>query len=211
MALVNRIMRVNRTTTAFLLCDIQERFSSYIYQFPSLVTTAKKMNFKNIHTICKNQKVNSNKINNTIIFTYLIKHPKVKDLDIKNAKVVAEKTKFSMFVPEIENALKNHNIKSIVLFGIEAHVCILQTALDLIENNYDIHVLADGVSSMNYPEIEIALNHIQQAGGSVTSSESILFQLLNDSSDQKFKQISSLVKEYRKETSENKLMFKSNL
>ncbi|CAJ0927109.1 14671_t:CDS:2 [Entrophospora sp. SA101] len=135
----------------------------------------------------------------------------VKDLDIKNAKVVAEKTKFSMFVPEIENALKNHNIKSIVLFGIEAHVCILQTALDLIENNYDIHVLADGVSSMNYPEIEIALNHIQQAGGSVTSSESILFQLLNDSSDQKFKQISSLVKEYRKETSENKLMFKSNL
>nr|CAG8583341.1 14518_t:CDS:2 [Entrophospora candida] len=181
MALVNRIMRVNRTTTAFLLCDIQERFGSHIYQFPSLVTTAKKM------------------------------HPKVKDLDIKNAKVVAEKTKFSMFVPEIENALKNHNIKSIVLFGIEAHVCILQTALDLIENNYDIHVLADGVSSMNYPEIEIALNRIRQAGGSVTSSESILFQLLNDSSDQKFKQISSLVKEYKKETSENKLMFKSNL
>nr|CAG8483609.1 5000_t:CDS:2 [Entrophospora candida] len=171
MALVNRIMRVNRTTTAFLLCDIQERFGSHIYQFPSLVTTAKKM----------------------------------------NAKVVAEKTKFSMFVPEIENALKNHNIKSIVLFGIEAHVCILQTALDLIENNYDIHVLADGVSSMNYPEIEIALNRIRQAGGSVTSSESILFQLLNDSSDQKFKQISSLVKEYKKETSENKLMFKSNL
>ncbi|CAH1757265.1 3986_t:CDS:2 [Entrophospora sp. SA101] len=197
MALVNRIMRVNRTTTAFLLCDIQERFSSYIYQFPSLVTTAKKMisaaNILDIPLIVSEQ------------------HPKVKDLDIKNAKVVAEKTKFSMFVPEIENALKNHNIKSIVLFGIEAHVCILQTALDLIENNYDIHVLADGVSSMNYPEIEIALNHIQQAGGSVTSSESILFQLLNDSSDQKFKQISSLVKEYRKETSENKLMFKSNL
>jgi len=60
-----------------------------------------------------------------------------------------------MFLPEVEKELKG--IKSVVLFGIESHVCVLQTALDLLENNYDVHVLADGVSSMNNFEIKYAL------------------------------------------------------
>lgn len=54
---------------------------------------------------------------------------------------------------------------------------MLQTALDLLEQNYDVHVLADGVSSVNREEVPIALARIRQAGGCVTTSESAAFQL----------------------------------
>lgn len=131
------------------------------------------------------------------------------ELDLSQAKLNVPKTKFSMLVPEVEKELKD--IKSVVLFGIESHVCVLQTALDLLERNYDVHVLADGVSSMNSYEIEHALNRVRSAGGYVTTSESILFQLLGDSNNEKFRSISKLVKETKEATAGNKLFVKSNI
>ena len=62
-------------------------------------------------------------------------------------------------------------------YACQSHLCILQTAFDLLEQNYDVHVLADGVSSCNREEVPIALARIQQAGGYVTTSESAAFQL----------------------------------
>lgn len=54
---------------------------------------------------------------------------------------------------------------------------MLQTALDLLELNYNVHIIADGVSSCNKEEIPIALDRIRQAGGQITTSESAAFQL----------------------------------
>ena len=96
-------------------------------------------------------------------------------------------------IPEVKTLLRERpHITSVVLFGIEvslarslllsltsiqSHVCVLQTALDLVESGYDVHVLADGVSSCNKEEVPIALAHIRQVGGYVTTSESAAFQL----------------------------------
>ncbi|KAG0232702.1 Isochorismatase domain-containing protein 1 [Actinomortierella wolfii] len=201
MSALRNVGRVHRATTAFFLCDIQERFRSLIWQYPSVVATAQKM-------------VAAHKILDVpLIVTE--QHPKAlgataAEIDISTAKVNVPKTKFSMYIPEVQKELKG--VKSVVLFGIESHVCVLQTALDLLENNIDVHVLADGVSSMNQSEIDIALNRIKSAGGYVTTSESILFQLLGDSKDEKFKAISNLVKETKDATANNKLFtFKSNI
>lgn len=59
----------------------------------------------------------------------------------------------------------------------QSHVCVLQSCLDLLELGYNVHVLADGVSSCNREEVPIALERIRQAGGLITTSESASFQL----------------------------------
>ncbi|KAF9092070.1 Isochorismatase domain-containing protein 1 [Mortierella sp. AD031] len=200
MSALRNVGRIHQKTTAFLLCDIQEKFRSLIFQYPSVVATAQKMiaahKVLDIPLIVTEQ--NPKALGSTAT-----------ELDLSQAKVNHPKTKFSMYIPEIEKELKG--IKSVVLFGIESHVCVLQTALDLLENNYDVHVLADGVSSMNSFEIKHALNRVKSAGGYVTTSESILFQLIGDSKHEKFKSISNLVKETKEATANNKLFIKSNI
>ncbi|KAF9356032.1 Isochorismatase domain-containing protein 1 [Mortierella sp. NVP85] len=200
MSALRNVGRLHQQSTAFFLCDIQEKFRTHIFQYPSVVATAQKMiaahKILDIPLIVTEQKPESLGVT-------------AKELDLSQAKINIPKTKFSMYVPEVEKELKN--IKSVVLFGIESHVCVLQTALDLLENNYDVHVLADGVSSMNSFEIEPALNRVRSAGGYVTTSESVLFQLLGDSEHKEFKKISNLVKQTKEATAGNKLFMKSNI
>ncbi|RKO88336.1 Isochorismatase-like protein, partial [Blyttiomyces helicus] len=121
------------------------------------------------------------------------------DLQSVEAKVLP-KTKFSMYVPEIEAEMKRLQTKSVVLYGIESHVCVLQTALEILETGRHVYVLADGVSSANRAEIPIALSRLRSAGAVVTTSESILFQLLHDSNHEKFRAISGLIKEHKDRT-----------
>jgi len=110
------------------------------------------------------------------------------------------KTLFSMMIPEVAEGLTKKGIGSVVIFGIESHVCVLQTALDCIERDLDVHVVADAVSSCNAQEVPIALDRIRHAGGKVTTSESILFQLMIDSSHPQFRTVSKLVKEEKENT-----------
>ncbi|KAJ1872835.1 hypothetical protein H4R99_006396 [Coemansia sp. RSA 1722] len=135
----------------------------------------------------------------------------VSEIDITHAKIVEAKSKFSMYTPMVQEKLQELSIKSVVLYGIESHVCVLQTCLDLLENNYEVHVLADGVSSMNYPEIEIALKRMDKCGAMVVSSESVLFQLTNDAANPNFKAISALVKEFQAHSKNSKLLFKNGI
>ncbi|KAJ3032388.1 Isochorismatase domain-containing protein 1 [Rhizophlyctis rosea] len=124
----------------------------------------------------------------------------VSELDISTASVLSQKKKFSMWVPEVEQFAKDKGIKSVILFGIESHVCVTQTALDLLSQDYDVIILADGVSSANPQEIRISLQRLRAAGATVTTSDSILFQLLQDANHEKFKAISTLVKESMEQT-----------
>ncbi|KAG8911898.1 hypothetical protein FRC01_005423, partial [Tulasnella sp. 417] len=105
------------------------------------------------------------------------------------------KTKFGMIIPEVETILSQKDIQSVVLFGVESHICVVQTAIALLAGGKDVHVLADGVSSMNAEEVPIALARMRQAGASVTTSESLLYELMGDAGDPKFKTFAALMKE----------------
>ena len=88
-----------------------------------------------------------------------------------------------MLVPSVNEALEKNNIQDIIIVGIESHICVLQTTLDIVRGGkYTPYVLADGVSSCNPEEIPIALQRIRDTGKAhVTTSEAMLFQLLGES------------------------------
>ena len=86
------------------------------------------------------------------------------------------------------------NVKQLVIVGIEAHVCILQTALDFLKLGYQVHVVQDAIDSRSAVNKEIAVKRMLQQGVIVTCTESVLFELAESASSPQFKDISALVK-----------------
>jgi isochorismate hydrolase len=104
-----------------------------------------------------------------------------------------------MVTPEVDQHMKTNlsHIKSVALVGIEAHVCVLQTALDLLERQYQVFIVTDGVSSSRQADRMIALRRLEQAGCILTTSESLIFQMCETAKFARFKEISALMKEKR--------------
>jgi len=114
------------------------------------------------------------------------------------------KTKFGMLIPEVGSFLSENDIETVVLFGVESHICVLQTTMALLGLGKDVYVLADGVSSINRQEVPIALARMQSAGAQITTSESFLYELMGDASDPRFRSFAALMKE-EKESISNSL------
>lgn len=82
----------------------------------------------------------------------------------------------------------------IVLFGIETHVCVLQTALDLLAQGQKVVVVEDCVSSRRQNDKHIAIERLRHAGAVISTAESLLFEYLGKAGTDTFKAISALVK-----------------
>ena len=67
---------------------------------------------------------------------------------------------------------------SVAIVGIESHVCVLQTTLDLLKSGHQVYVISDGVSSCNKEEIPVALARMRQAGAFITTSESFVYSFV---------------------------------
>lgn len=115
--------------------------------------------------------------------------PEIKD-NLPRLQVVYEKTMFSMMTEEVKKSLamqpERHNI---ILYGIETHVCVQQTAMDALEMGYNVHVLVDGVSSQRALDRTVAIKKMSDYGVSMTTTESIIFEIMRDQQHPKFKAI----------------------
>jgi nicotinamidase-related amidase len=96
--------------------------------------------------------------------------------------------------PAIAAHLQASGKTSILVAGIEAHVCIMQTVLDLKAAGYQPVIVADCVSSRSLANKDLALRRLEADGAILTSTESLLFELLRNSASPEFKDISRLVK-----------------
>lgn len=95
---------------------------------------------------------------------------------------------------ELTAHLKNINKKYVIIAGIEAHVCVLQTVIDLKEQGYIPVVVADAIASRKTKDYDFALKRMEYEGAVLTTTESILFELCGVSGNETFKTISKLVK-----------------
>jgi nicotinamidase-related amidase len=106
-------------------------------------------------------------------------------------KAVIEKTAFSCCKAEaFVDTLKVLKKNQIVLIGIETHVCILQTALDLIHQGFDIFIVVDAVSARNDLDHRYALKRLKQQGCHLITSEMVFFEWIKDASHPAFKSLS---------------------
>lgn len=106
-----------------------------------------------------------------------------------------DKASFSCADHEVFNEkLKALEHRQVVLCGIETHVCIYQTAMDLLARNHEVAVVADAVSSRTAENKQIALARLSAEGAAVASTEMVLFELLRTAEHPQFKAIARLVK-----------------
>mmetsp|Transcript_31611 Transcript_31611/g.57978 ORF Transcript_31611/g.57978 Transcript_31611/m.57978 type:complete len:234 (+) Transcript_31611:112-813(+) len=180
-------VRLAAGKTIFLLCDVQERFRTTIHAMPHVIATAK--------TLLACADVMSVPVVVTEQYPKALLHT-VEELDVSKAKVF-EKTLFSMCTDQVMAHLETlEGRDTVVLFGVEAHVCMQQTALDLLARGYAVNVVADGASSSRPNERTTALERMRQAGVYITTAESVMFELLRSKDAAQFKQISGLAKSH---------------
>jgi len=92
------------------------------------------------------------------------------------------------------DALEASQRRQVLLCGFETHICIYQSAAEMLAEGYEVVVVADAVSSRQLSDKQTALHEISRLGGHILSTEMALFSLLRDSRDPRFKAISALIK-----------------
>jgi len=84
--------------------------------------------------------------------------------------------------------------KQVLIAGIETHICVYQTSMSLLSEGYEVHVIADAVSSRTLENKKTALDKIRAAGASLTTTEMAIFELLKVAGGPKFKELVNIVK-----------------
>jgi len=104
------------------------------------------------------------------------------------------KITFSCFASdEFCKSLQYINKKALLVTGIEAHICVAQTAMDGMKE-YDVHVVSDAVTSRSVDDKEVALDRLRQNGVTVTTTEMLMYELLVKAGTSEFRKALKLLK-----------------
>lgn len=193
MSLAKSIGKLIPARSALLVCDMQERFRPLIHRNESIIQTCKLMTSV------------SKELDIPIVVTE--QYPKVFGPTIKecfadqshlDSLTKYPKKLFSMMTPEVSDYVKTLDVDTFILLGIEAHVCVQQTALDLLERGHEVHIIADGISSQQSYDREIALQRMVNSGAYLTTAQSAVFMLMQSADHPNFKAVSKLVVDHMK-------------
>ena len=181
-------MRINRENTIGLVIDVQEKL---------VPTIADKDKFI-ANTICL---LNGLKVLKVPI---LVTQQNTKGLGptipeinktIGNFSYI-EKMTFSCYrEPAFIRVLNRIGKRNVILMGVEAHVCILQTTLDLLYNNFNPVIVKDCIGSADDQDKQVAVWRMRDVGSVITSCESILLELCREAGTEEFRELLKLLKE----------------
>lgn len=181
-------MRITRQNSAGLVVDIQERLFPVMWEKEKLLTNCllliRGLHALNLPVVVTQQYTRG--LGETI--------PEIQSALPEFSYI--EKRDFSCGdEPAVVSKLEDTGVKHVIICGIESHVCVLQTAIDLKEKGFIPVVVADCISSRKPESLELAMERFRYENIIVTSAESILFELTRTSTAPEFKAISNLVKQ----------------
>lgn len=177
---------LDRTKTALLIIDLQEKLLPAIMESETVIQNTIKL-------------IEGCKILAVPIYC-TEQYPKglgTTELRIKNlipSEIISKMFFSCIGAGDLFERMKHKNIKQVIVCGVEAHVCVQQTVLDLLANNFQVDVVADAISSRKKIDYEISLQRMRSEGAEITTTESVLFELLNICGTDEFKAISKLIK-----------------
>jgi len=178
---------INRADTVLVIIDIQGNLAQAMFDkenlFANTIKLIKGFKVLNLPIIVTEQ--TPQKLGQTI--------PQIA-AQLAGIKPIAKET-FSCWADiHFREKLESLNRRHVVLLGIESHVCVYQTAADLISNDYNVHLVVDAVSSRTKENREIGLTAMKSTGAHLTSTEMVLFELLRTAADPKARDIFKIVK-----------------
>jgi nicotinamidase-related amidase len=183
-------MTLDRERTALVVIDVQERL------FPAMDADHREEVMRNIKVLT----AAARRLNLGTLVTE--QYPKglghtlqeVKDALPAGVQPV-EKVAFSCLgVDAFRSRLTATGARQLLLAGIEAHVCVLMSALDLLAEGYAVHIVADAVTSRTQANWRLAMAQLRQAGAVVTTTETVLFQLLRQADTDDFRELARLIR-----------------
>lgn len=175
-------MLLARENSAFILIDVQEKLSPHVAESAALIKR------------CSWLLDLANEMDVPALITEQYPRglgPTVEPLRRQDLPLI-EKVHFScMGEPNFALGLQSLQRQQVVLAGIETHVCVLQTAIQLRECGYQVFVIIDAVSSRNPQDKKYGLKRMQQAGCQLVTAEMVLFEWLRQAGTAEFKAISN--------------------
>ena len=187
MALISN-PRIRRAQAGLVVIDIQDRLLPQIFEKERLI--------KNTVLLLKGAAI--------LRVPIFVTEQYRKGLGVTTPEIVAaiadfapmEKVTFSSCGAEgFVEALKAKGILDVILCGMEAHICVLQTCLDLLERkDLRVFVVADAVSSRTAENCRLALDRMRDATAQIVSTEMVLFEMLGRAATEEFKQVLNLVR-----------------
>ncbi|MCW4020637.1 MAG: hydrolase [Candidatus Bathyarchaeota archaeon] len=178
---------ISRKGTVLVVIDVQEKLFPHIAE--------KERTAKNVARLIRFAQIMKIPIVLTEQYPKGLRHtiPDVKNL--VSAIRPIEKVEFSCLASEkFKESLVNLEAKTLIIVGIEAHICVTQTALESSNNGYRVCVVSDAVSSRNLEDKAVALERLRQNGITVASTEMLIYEILEKAGAPEFKEALKLVK-----------------
>lgn len=179
--------RLAAEDSALLVIDIQERLVPVMHEQDRLIRRAGRLvkgaHLLDVPTLVTEQYPRGLGDTVTNVARYFV-----------NPLCIEEKTRFSACIEPVRTQLELAGVNSVVVTGIEAHVCVLATCLDLIEAGYKVFPVWDAISSRRSEDILAARERLTQAGAVPTTVESVLFEWLGDANDNRFRSVQELIR-----------------
>ena len=182
----NSFKRNSQIKNALLIIDIQEKILAPIHNKDSIIDNIQKL-LKAYQILDKNifvSEQNPLKLGKTVPSLL----PKVSFNKIQKMDFSLASSK------ELLDELDNKKITNLIVCGFETHICIQQTVLEFLQEGYEVLVISDAMGSRNNLDHEISLQRMLNKGATITTTESIIFEICKTSDRKEFKEISNIIK-----------------